>query len=136
MLSVYTRVNFICEKIMVTIILLVKHLFGGMLLETRSNFPSQFLYKILDLITFLCFVAICLLPSTAGPCRGNFERWYFDVGMQKCLPFSYGGCRGNENRFETMDECTEACAVSQSHPQQHNNTSSESQPSTAASRGN
>lgn len=81
------------------------------------------------------YSAICSLPSTAGPCRGNFERWYFDVGMQKCLPFSYGGCRGNENRFETMDECTEACAVSQSHPQQHNNTSSESQPSTAASRG-
>lgn len=106
-----------------------------MLIETRSKFPSQFLYRLLDLIGFLWFVAICSLPSAAGPCRGNFERWYFDVGMQKCLPFDYGGCRGNENRFETMDECTEACALSQSHSLQHN-TSSESQPSTVASHGN
>src|SRR6218665_4119971 len=55
--------------------------------------------------------AKCSLPSLSGPCRENLERWYFDVQMQKCLPFVYRGCRGNENRFETMDACTEACSL-------------------------
>src|SRR6218665_3094582 len=75
--------------------------------------PS-YLISSFDNLLFIWFsncTAICSLPSLSGPCRGNFDRWYFDVQMQKCLPFVYGGCRGNENRFETMDECTEACAL-------------------------
>jgi hypothetical protein len=30
--------------------------------------------------------------------------------MAKCLPFVYGGCRGNNNRFLTLEECSEMCA--------------------------
>lgn len=56
------------------------------------------------------FTAICSLPYNDGPCRGNFQRWYYDSNMRKCLPFRYGGCRGNDNRFETEAECREQCA--------------------------
>ncbi|ESN96689.1 hypothetical protein HELRODRAFT_153641, partial [Helobdella robusta] len=51
----------------------------------------------------------CSLPAETGPCRNVEEKWYFDVQMQKCLPFQYGGCDGNANNFLTMDECSAAC---------------------------
>jgi hypothetical protein len=53
--------------------------------------------------------AVCLLPMDVGPCRARIESWYFDSIMQKCLPFTYGGCRGNENRFVTEDQCADTC---------------------------
>lgn len=54
-------------------------------------------------------VDTCDLPSETGPCLGNFKRWYHDNG--ECKNFVYGGCDGNENRFESLKECEEACGV-------------------------
>ena len=28
---------------------------------------------------------------------------------RECQPFLFGGCRGNANRFETQDQCQNAC---------------------------
>lgn len=56
------------------------------------------------------FTAICSLPMNRGPCRGDFERWHYSSSMRKCIPFRYGGCRGNENRFDSEDECRQTCA--------------------------
>ena len=53
----------------------------------------------------------CGLAAEVGPCRGSFSRWYYDTAMRKCLPFTYGGCRGNANRFETEYQCTAVCVV-------------------------
>ena len=53
----------------------------------------------------------CELPAEVGPCRGSFDSWYHDTTMRKCLPFTYGGCRGNANRFETEYQCTRACVI-------------------------
>ncbi|KHJ95486.1 Kunitz/Bovine pancreatic trypsin inhibitor domain protein [Oesophagostomum dentatum] len=38
----------------------------------------------------------------------NLRFWY-DNSQQKCVPFIYGGCRGNDNNFETFEQCQEVC---------------------------
>lgn len=54
----------------------------------------------------------CSLPIDPGPCQGNFLRWHYDVHAQRCLPFNYGGCHGNGNRFRTLQECHATCSAS------------------------
>lgn len=49
--------------------------------------------------------------SDIGPCQGYFNRWYFDSAKLDCLPFVFGGCRGNRNNFFTAEQCNDACKV-------------------------
>ena len=51
----------------------------------------------------------CYLPKMAGSCEGQEKRFYFDKDMEKCMEFTYGGCLGNMNRFETLEECQKSC---------------------------
>ena len=52
---------------------------------------------------------ICFLPEDGGKCRAIMERYYFNSGTNKCEPFQYGGCGGNDNNFNDKHECEEAC---------------------------
>ncbi|EEB20418.1 f-spondin, putative [Pediculus humanus corporis] len=54
---------------------------------------------------------ICMLEPDSGPCRGFFERWYFDPREKQCVTFPFGGCRGNRNNFKLESECNEACGT-------------------------
>ncbi len=51
----------------------------------------------------------CLLPPDAGPCDGVFPRWYFNTETGICEPFTYGGCGGNANNYESLEACQHAC---------------------------
>jgi hypothetical protein len=53
---------------------------------------------------------VCTLNRAAGPCADAVEQWYFSPTHADCLPFTYGGCGGNGNRFDTKDECMAHCA--------------------------
>uniref|UniRef100_A0A1B6CP24 Spondin-1 n=1 Tax=Clastoptera arizonana TaxID=38151 RepID=A0A1B6CP24_9HEMI len=54
---------------------------------------------------------ICMEQAHGGPCRGYFPRWAFNTMKAMCVPFTYGGCRGNKNNFITEEECIQTCAV-------------------------
>ncbi|KAB7500855.1 BPTI/Kunitz domain-containing protein, partial [Armadillidium nasatum] len=52
---------------------------------------------------------ICLLPTVTGPCRAYIPRFSFNPRVNRCGPFIYGGCGGNENNFITFDACFARC---------------------------
>ncbi|KAM6454642.1 kunitz-type serine protease inhibitor homolog dendrotoxin K-like [Liasis olivaceus] len=55
-------------------------------------------------------LGICILPPDGGLCYMMQERWYYHYEQKKCLPFSWTGCGGNENKFESRPECEKACS--------------------------
>lgn len=42
-------------------------------------------------------------------------KWYYDPKTKSCARFWYGGCGGNENRFDTQKECDKFCVPGKKH---------------------
>eukprot|EP01026_Neomeris_dumetosa_P001073 TRINITY_DN10260_c0_g1_i5.p1 TRINITY_DN10260_c0_g1~~TRINITY_DN10260_c0_g1_i5.p1 ORF type:complete len:160 (+),score=23.61 TRINITY_DN10260_c0_g1_i5:165-644(+) len=55
--------------------------------------------------------AICLEEVDVGFCDAAFERWYYNADERECQEFYYGGCLGNNNNFESVDECRQTCKL-------------------------
>ena len=51
----------------------------------------------------------CFSPADGGPCSENLLRWYYNAILSGCRTFLYGGCRGNANRYNTKEDCMQAC---------------------------
>src|SRR4051812_3231895 len=56
-----------------------------------------------------------LSPGSTN-CRGTVKRWHYNSTSQVCRPFSWSGCAGNDNRFDTREDCETRC-----HGVQRNN---------------
>ncbi|KAL6769731.1 hypothetical protein ACKKBG_A32140 [Auxenochlorella protothecoides x Auxenochlorella symbiontica] len=50
----------------------------------------------------------CSQAVDSGPCKAAITRWTYDGSKGSCTPFVYGGCKGNANNFETLEQCTNA----------------------------
>ena len=60
-----------------------------------------------------------LFPGDAGPCKGAIPQWTYEEetniqgtaasATRKCIEFTYGGCDGNKNKFDSKLECEMAC---------------------------
>lgn len=51
----------------------------------------------------------CSLKVEHGTCKNYVHKWFFNKTEGKCHTFVYGGCLGNENRFNTEEECMHYC---------------------------
>lgn len=63
---------------------------------------------VLKFTKYLCFCLMhclvlldpCNQEPDPGNCLGEFIKWYYSLQDDECRKFSYGGCNGNENRYE------------------------------------
>jgi len=60
--------------------------------------------------------SICVLPKDNGPCDNYTSKWYYDNEARSCVQFWYGGCEGNNNRFDSRIECENACSGKSASP--------------------
>ncbi|KAF4086886.1 hypothetical protein AMELA_G00089490 [Ameiurus melas] len=56
--------------------------------------------------------AVCWAPARKGPCHAKLSRWYFVAETGRCAPFTFGGCGGNRNNFESEEYCMAVCSSS------------------------
>ncbi|VDP21318.1 unnamed protein product [Soboliphyme baturini] len=52
---------------------------------------------------------VCSLDQDAGTCKEYNVKYYYNRRNMKCELFVYTGCGGNDNKFETQQECCETC---------------------------
>jgi saposin len=53
--------------------------------------------------------ARCQEEKKIGMCRALIKSVYFNAVTNTCESFNYGGCGGNNNRFDTVDQCNSQC---------------------------
>ena len=51
----------------------------------------------------------CLRRPEFGSCTNSTIRYYYDIKCECCRTFSYSGCEGNKNNFETEEQCLMKC---------------------------
>lgn len=56
-----------------------------------------------------CSVDTCDLAKEEGPCNLHTNKWAYNNAVEQCEIFSYGGCGGNENKFDSKAQCEGRC---------------------------
>jgi hypothetical protein len=81
--------------------------------NVNQHVSKKLLVRILykeQTIKIWCFIIDqCTQPVEAGPCEGEFNRFYYDTITGQCRSFIYGGCKKNKNNFVTLKDCLKTC---------------------------
>ena len=68
----------------------------------------------------------CFEDPETGTCRALIPRFYHDKADGTCKQFYYGGCGGNNNNFQTKDECESNCKSKDGQKPKDNQSENES----------
>jgi len=71
----------------------------GLYLTTGQEFPTN----------------ICELPKDIGKCRKYVTKYFYNNTEDTCQLFGWGGCGGNANKFDSVDECESFCKNGTTH---------------------
>ncbi|XP_063000740.1 kunitz-type serine protease inhibitor 4-like [Elgaria multicarinata webbii] len=52
---------------------------------------------------------VCQFPKDPGSCKLSLLRYFYNPATNRCQKFIYGGCKGNGNNFETLEQCQKTC---------------------------
>ncbi|XP_012946540.1 papilin [Aplysia californica] len=55
---------------------------------------------------------VCMMEKATGNCYASFPKWYYDHQAGECKEFTYGGCGGNSNNFQSEEQCNRFCTAS------------------------
>ncbi|XP_032814791.2 carboxypeptidase inhibitor SmCI-like [Petromyzon marinus] len=61
---------------------------------------------------------LCRPDAETGRCRAHITRYFYNMTLGMCMPFVYGGCGGNNNRFEDMESCVFSCIEKPNTPRE------------------
>uniref|UniRef100_A0A8C9CGY6 BPTI/Kunitz inhibitor domain-containing protein n=1 Tax=Phocoena sinus TaxID=42100 RepID=A0A8C9CGY6_PHOSS len=93
------------NKLVVSVVDLVEQAVMTLLLSDPEALPS--------LQPVFCleppYTDPCKLPAVRGPCKASLHRYFYNSTSIECEPFTYGGCQGNANNFETTEICVRVC---------------------------
>lgn len=81
----------------------------GLLPVLKESAVSQASKMSTLLQLFFCAADRCSQAVDIGPCDSVVPSWFYNSTSGECEMFNYGGCEGNENRFETERECQAEC---------------------------
>ncbi|GFW45563.1 putative serine proteinase inhibitor [Trichonephila clavipes] len=53
----------------------------------------------------------CAQDKKVGPCKAAFPRYFYNKHTHECEEFIYGGCLGNDNNFNSREDCEAVCIL-------------------------
>lgn len=92
-----------------------RHFSALQIYSERLCFTQECYCWLFLLLLLSAVMDICRLQKDEGTCRNFVLKWYYDPETKSCARFWYGGCGGNENRFNTQKECEKVCTPGKQH---------------------
>ena len=53
----------------------------------------------------------CTQPQSSGDCDQRTPSFWHNPSTGLCEPFTYSGCDGNSNRYQSREDCLDACGA-------------------------